>query len=334
MDHSRPNRGRLRQTLLLTACVATFVAAGPAAGQEAAAEVAPAQPSLVELKASAYDAQEAARQAEAAAAQASAAAEAARQAVGQASGAPVTPAPAVAAEPAPPPPPPAPAPAAAEEAAPAAAEPAAEPATPDPTLEALHRATEEAKNAAAAARAATAALQEHVKEEEGRFSRNGFFLSGGVFWAPELFDTTASVGDSKGAFGAIGYHFGERFDVEARYDILDEFSIVSPTTGYVGHFDGWTVTLNGRIFLLTKTFQPYLGMGIGVMDGKTSYKNAITGRRLQFDDTVATFRVSTGFDYYVSESFAITADASVNMPGGEISAANYATLGGGIKLRF
>jgi len=198
----------------------------------------------------------------------------------------------------------------------------------------MRRATEEARNAAAAARAAAAALQEHLKEREARYSRSGFYLSGGVFWAPELFDTSLQVADSRGAFGAVGYHLGERFDIEARFDAIDVFELASPYGGYVGQFDGWSATLNGRVFLLTNVFQPYFGMGIGVMEGKTRYTQLSTGRRIDFDDTVALFRVSAGFDFYVSENVALTADAAINMPGGELSAANFATLGGGLKLRF
>jgi len=311
----------------------------------AQAPAAGAQPSLNDLKAAAFDAQERARKAEAAAAEASEAAEAARRAIDEASG--QAPAPRQAAQA----PAPAPSPKQAEGPAgggsgqagreqAAAAEQAEQEkkekdaAPPDPVLEDLHRATEEAKNAAAAARAATAALQEHVKERKNRFSRNGLYLSGGIFWSPELFDTTWSVDDSRGAFGAIGYHLAERFEIEARFDILDDFDAVSPTGAYTAKFNGWTGTLNGRIFILTNTFQPYLGMGIGVMDGETEYLDVATGLREVERDTVATFRVSAGFDFYVSESLALTADAAVNMPGGDLNFANYATLGGGIKLRF
>jgi opacity protein-like surface antigen len=203
-----------------------------------------------------------------------------------------------------------------------------------PSLDELHRATEEAKNAAAAARAATAALEEHVREREARYSRNGLYLSGGVFYAPELFDTSLSVLDSRGLYGALGYHFGERVEVEARFEAIDDFLLGSAPLLYYGTFYGWTGTLNARVFLLTKSFQPYIGMGIGVIDAKTRLTDGLTGVTYRYDDTEALFRVSGGFDFYVSETLALTADAAINMPGGELSGANYATLGGGIKLRF
>jgi hypothetical protein len=319
--------GATAQQAAAPEAAAAAPAAAPATATPAAA--ASPQPSVTELKAQAFDAQEAARQADAAAADASAAAEAAQQAVGRATGvatgaataagvaaaaAASTPAPVVV----PPPAPPAP-------------EPAAAP--PDPALEDLRRATEEAKNAAAAARAAIAALEEHVREREKRYSRNGFYVAGGIFFAPELFDTTLLVGDSRGAFGAIGYHLGERFDVEVRFDALDDFALTS-RNGFAGSLNGWSATLNGRIFLMTKTFQPYIGMGLGAMGGRTNVTDLSTGETIRYEDTVPLFRLSGGFDFYFTESVALTADAAINMPGGELNAANYATLGGGLKFRF
>ena len=272
-------------------------------------------PSLVELKAAAYDADEASRRAEAAAAEAQVAAEAARAAVDRASG--VAPVPATGA---------------ATDAAVAVEAVDPPPATPDARDEALHRATEAAENAAAAARAATAALQQQTREHEQRFSRNGVVVLGGVFWAPELFTTAYAVSDSKGANIAIGYHFARHFEVDVRYEQVDDFDLVYGNVA--GTFDAWSTTLNGRFYMLTKQFQPYLGMGIGVMQGTTFLQNTLTGYAIQEQDVVAVFRVSGGFDFYISETLALTADASVDIPGGGLTNATYATLGGGLKLRF
>ena len=297
---SAVDRGGLLLAGLLILAGALALASSAAAQQATTSGVAP---SVTDLKARAYDAQEAAGQAQAAAERASAAADAAQQAVDAA---------------------------AAAAASSAASAPAAVPAH---VLEDLHRAPEEAKNAAAAARAATAAVAEHVRDREKRYSRSGFYLSGGIFYAPELFDTSLSAGDSRGAFGAIGYHFAERFDVEVRVDALDNFGLTSPL-GYAGHFRGYSVTANAKLYILTKAFQPYLGIGLGALRGETKFTEIATGRTQTWHDTVGTFRLSAGFDYYVSESVALTGDAAVNMPGGELSSANFATLGGGLKIRF
>ena len=268
-------------------------------------------PSVNDLKAAAFDAQEKARQARVAAEQAEQAAQNAEAAVSAAQAAP------------------APAPVVAPVAATTAATPAA---VPPEVLEDLHRATEEAKNAAASARAANAALAEYMTEREHRYSRRGFYLSGGLFYAPQLFDTSYRAENSQGAFGSIGYHFAERFEVEVRFDGFQDFDLSN--SEYTGYFNGFSVTANGKIFILTGAFQPYVGLGIGALNGKVGFTKIATGEFQSDRSTVATFRVSAGLDWYLTETIAITGDAALLLPGGSLSNANFATLGGGLKLRF
>ena len=267
-------------------------------------------PSVNDLKAAAFDAQEKARQARVAAEQAEQAAQKAEAAVSAAQAAP---APVVV--------------------APVAATTAATPAAvPPEVLEDLHRATEEAKNAAASARAANAALAEYMTEREHRYSRRGFYLSGGLFYAPQLFDIRARAENSQGAFGSIGYHFAERFEVEVRFDGFQDFDLSD--SEYTGYFNGFAVTANGKLFILTGSFQPYVGLGIGALNGKVGFTEIATGDFQSDRSTVATFRVSAGLDWYLTETIAITGDAALLLPGGSLSNFNFATLGGGLKLRF
>ncbi|MDG2051580.1 MAG: hypothetical protein P8M78_15605 [Myxococcota bacterium] len=263
-------------------------------------------PTVNDLKAAAYDAQEKARQARASADQAEKAAQSAEASLAAAQAA-----------------------SAAAVAAPAAAAPAA---VPPQVLEDLHRATEEAKNAAASARAANAALAEYMQEREHRYSRSGFYLSGGLFYAPQLFDTSYRAENSQGAFGAIGYHFAKRFEVEVRFDGFQDFDLSK--SEYTAYYNGFSVTANGKLFILTGSFQPYVGLGIGALNAKTGRTKIADGVTETWQSTVATFRVSAGLDWYLTETIAITGDAAVMLPGGSLSSLNFATLGGGLKLRF
>jgi opacity protein-like surface antigen len=102
----------------------------------------------------------------------------------------------------------------------------------------------------------------------------------------------------------------------------------------VGRVEGWSATANARLFLLTKAFQPYLGVGIGAMQATTDLKEVGGPGSFYSKDTVAVFRPFAGFDFYISETFALTADAAVNLPGGDLSSLTYATISGGVKLRF
>ena len=302
-------RRSTRASRLLLLVGAAFWLALPALAQEAAA---PAVPTVNDLKAAAFDAQSKASQARALADQAEKAAQAAEQRLTEAKSAAAAAA------------------AAAASGAAVGSESSAAAQVPPQVLEDLHRATEEAKNAAASARAANAALAEYMQERADRYSRRGFYLMGGIFYAPQLFDTSYSAANSQGAFGAIGYHFAKRFEVEARFDGFQKFDLTGSSR--TATFEGFTVTANVKIFLLTRSFQPYLGLGIGALDGKVVETEGGSVDRHRY--TVGLFRVSGGFDWYLTETIAITGDAAVNLPGGALSNANYATLGGGLKLRF
>lgn len=294
----RASRARTTQRWLV-GVLALVLFDSPTFADEA---IAPASASVAELDAAAEQAEEASRLANAAAAEAEAAAQAARAAVDRANG--------VAPE------------------ATAASTPPASEASDD----ALHRATEAADNAAAAARAATAALQEFERERAQRYSRNGVVLIGGIFWAPEIFQTSYSVGNSNGAHIALGYHFADYFEVDFRFEYLNDFDLSG--YGNRGSYTAWSTTLNGRFYPLTKQIQPYLGFGIGVLEGTTFLQDVVTGYAIEESEVVAVFRFSGGVDYYVSESLALTADVSIDVPGGYLTNATYATLGGGLKVRF
>jgi hypothetical protein len=306
----------------------------PAAGAAPVAEAA-AAPSMVELKAALYDAQQAAAKAEAEAARTREALEEAEAAqAAESSGAGETAA--VAAGSA--------ATGAAVGAAAASSSPAlvpapgpsAEDAARDAELEAaredVRRATEEARNASAAARAAIAQVEELKEARKNRFARRGFTLSGGAFWAPSLIDTRLNVDAGKGLNAAVGYRIARHFDADLRFDWIDTLELRGIDSR--GTLDGWSITLNGRFFLLTGSFQPYLGLGLGAIQMSTRLQELSGPYLINREDTAVLFRPSLGFDFYISERLAITADAAMNLPGGELSGIDFATLGGGLKLRF
>jgi opacity protein-like surface antigen len=199
-------------------------------------------------------------------------------------------------------------------------------------LEDLQRAREDAEEASTAARAATLALEEYEQKQKMRFARKGVFLEASVFWAPNLFDTRLDVKNSKGLAGGLGYRFNSRFEVEARWEGFQKFELSGLNMG--GDFEGWSATANGRFFLLTGVFQPYLGIGLGAIHGKVRLWRTDEQRFIEFTETAALFRTSGGFDFYISPNIALTADASVNLPGGALTGLDYATVGGGLKLRF
>ncbi|MBW2384390.1 MAG: porin family protein [Deltaproteobacteria bacterium] len=334
---------KARLASLVTLMLLTSIFSVSAASAQTA-QAPPPTPSVNDLKARAYDAQQAQAEAQRAQAEAMQAAETAEAAAADAThraqeaqralesaGATATP---VIVAPGPPPVPvstPVPAPAPAPAAAPAATT-AATGADLAASRAELERATEEARNAAAAARAATRALEEHMQERKDRYARRGFFLAGGVFYAPELFNTVLTIDNSNGGWGGIGYRFTKRFEAEVRFDWLNGFDVSGFNTE--GLVEGWSTTANARLFLLTKSFQPYLGLGLGAMQAKTKLVEVDGPGRVNTEQTVAIFRTFAGFDYYISETFALTLDGAVNLPGGDLSSLTYATISAGVKLRF
>jgi opacity protein-like surface antigen len=264
---------------------------------------ASSQQSITELKAKLYDAQQEAAKAKADADKAQASLEEAKKQA---------------------PPPPVP--------VPVAAEPA-----PDPELqqaqEDLRRAREEAEEASAAARGAPRARAKYPEERKNRFARSGVFITGNVFWAPELWDTSLNVDNTVGGSAGLGYRINSRFEVEVRYEQVQPFEIKGPVV--VGDVTGWDVTANGRFFLLTGGIQPYLGIGIGAFTGDVRLLELQAPNRYErFSTTVPIFRPSGGFDFYISERLALNIEGAVNLPGGDLTGLDYATVGGGIKLRF
>lgn len=301
--------GRAAALVLFLFVVPALMATAPLAAAQSP------EPSAAELKAEAWDAQQAlaeAERAEAAAKQAALEAEqraaAARERAAQA--------------------------ASRAEAAPPAA--SVDPAELERLREQVREAREAARTAQGEARAArvevSAQLAEMREAHEKRYARPGFFIAGGAAWAPELFDTDFEIDNARAGYVALGYRAGDRFEAEVRFDISDDFDVSG--FGIEGDVDAWSATFNGRFFMLTGKFQPYVGIGLGATRFEAKLRDVATGEKGRDRETEMVFRPSAGFDFYVSETLALTADAALHVPRGDISHLRWATLGGGIKLRF
>ena len=347
--------------LLITACLA-----GPALAQQQEES-----PSIVELKAAAYDAQQAAEAAERAASQAqaqAAEAQAAIEQVDQASPAVPTaspsppavsasppaapasssviaqPAPAPAPVPAAPPPPvivvqtpPTPEPTPEPEPA-AAPTPAAKPAEKPISREEFERAVEKAEQAAAQAHRAMEELEAYKEQQKNRYARKGLYMSAGAFWAPEFFDLSPGfdADPSLGLSGGIGYRVHPHFSIDASFVWANGFELDSPD-GYPGSFDDltmWSALLGGRVIILTGKIQPYLGLGFGASGGRSTQRDAQGVDIGEFKEFGGTISFNGGFDLYLSDSVALGADAAVSLLGGDLSGLGYSTLGVKLIYRF
>ena len=342
------HRGRLALGLVGTLCVLLLPALAGAQGEAAPA----AQPSVVELKAAAYDAQQRALAAEAEAERVrTELAEAQRAAQ---STPPVAPPPTPAPAPIPvvqpvvqpaaaPPPPPAPilmpvAMTAAAPAPPVVQKAAATEEQVDALEEAVRQAQadaaaahDEAEEARREAREAKAEIEAFKAKHALRFARKGLSISAHVFYAPEIFDTTLSVENGQGMGLVLGYRLHENFELSLQSDRVTGFEFSGDSV--LGEVQGWTATANAKAFILTGSFQPFIGFGIGAFYATLDAHDNL-GNRVEDSQAAGLFKLNGGFDYYISERLAITADAAIYLPGGELSALTFSTLGGGVKLRF
>jgi len=171
---------------------------------------------------------------------------------------------------------------------------------------------------------------------ENRFAydRSGFYLGGGVFWAPQAFNVTSGadidVGDSRGLSGWLGYRFSPHFGAEVRVDRLDDFELTGTFEGqdFLIEIDGWLATANAKIYLMTGRFQPYFDFGVG------AFVAQIDSDGFSQQDTNAAFRGSVGFDVYLSPSVAVNLNAAFVSPAGDLDVVKFGQLGGGLTFRF
>ena len=202
--------------------------------------------------------------------------------------------------------------------------------------DAERRAAEAERKASRAERKAQEALR-LAEELESRFAydRTGLFVGAGAFYAPEAFDEGSGVvvTSSRGAMARIGYRFHSRFAADIRVDWLEEFELRSAIAE--GELDGYAITGNLRLFLLTNRFQPWLSLGAGAI--RTDFDaRFLDGGKLETGGvkTDPITRFGGGFDFYLTSSLAVTVEAAFNIVSGDRDWINYGQLGAGLDFRF
>ena len=140
------------------------------------------------------------------------------------------------------------------------------------------------------------------------------------------------VDPSWGLNARAGYRFHPNFAAEIHYEWLSEFDIKlsSPALGTATtvDLDGWALTVDGKVFLLTDNPQPFLLVGVGVLNIDSDF---------DVDKTVFAARFGGGADFYVTPNIAITLGVSYVLPGEDISdgvGVNYVSIDWGLQYRF
>ena len=155
---------------------------------------------------------------------------------------------------------------------------------------------------------------------------------------------------SLGLHTRVGYRFHPRVAAEAHFEWLAGFdvsldSVYRPAPGsgtQLATADLWTLTGNARIYLLTGEVQPYLLAGAGMLSAEVtdevdrSVPGSILAGLPDLSDSASGFaaRFGAGFDYYLTENFALNFDASYVLPTGAVEDFDYVSVGWGFQYRF
>jgi hypothetical protein len=148
------------------------------------------------------------------------------------------------------------------------------------------------------------------------FSRPGAYVGLYGLHAYEDFEvsatasgTEADVGDSDlGAGARVGVRFLDHFAVEVFAESVDGFEVEQGSVE--ADLDLAQVGLAAKLYPLTGRFQPYLLAGGGAASAEVD-------RNFDADEDGGFLRAGLGIDLYVTENFAVFAEANMNrMTGG------------------
>ena len=138
---------------------------------------------------------------------------------------------------------------------------------------------------------------------------------------------------SSGGSARLGYRLHANLATDLRFDYLDGFTIRDRDAK--GKLDGWAMTANLRFFLFPKRFQPWMGMGVGVI--RTNLKARLAdGTRIDTKghETDPIVRLAAGFDQYLTASLVLTVEAAMNLVTESRDDVNYGQLALGLDYRF
>jgi opacity protein-like surface antigen len=182
--------------------------------------------------------------------------------------------------------------------------------------------------------------------EDVDHARTGLYAGVGFIYAPAVFDTsgaeaalsgrtrrlgtTISDDNSFGLDARVGYRVHPNLAAEADYQFVPGFSLERRGVGTVADVTTHTFTLNGKVFVLTDTLQPYVVGGIGFLHTDTD--PAVAG--FAGDGTGFAGRAGVGADYYLRPHLVINLEFSAVLPMAPIEDARFLPLVFGAQYRF
>lgn len=166
------------------------------------------------------------------------------------------------------------------------------------------------------------------------YGRTGWYLGGGGTYAIESFDTghggLLTVDDSAGAKVLGGYRVHPNFAAELDVDYLHGFD-VDVGGARVGSIRGVATTVNGKGYLTTGRVQPYGVAGVGGL--------WVAGLDASLDNVLGLnggflARFGGGLDVYATEHVVLNAEASYDLPTGNVESLRFVPITLGAQYRF
>ena len=154
------------------------------------------------------------------------------------------------------------------------------------------------------------------------FARSGLYAQFNGVANFESFDdfSSSSIDTAVGVGGRFGFRLAPNFAVESMVEWSGDFVDCCGTD-----LTSTLVTMNGRYYVLTDQWQPYATLGLGWGFADINPGPSEDGFVLRFGG---------GLDYYLSESWGLTAEFAYNLATGDLDDFNYMSLGWGAFIRF
>jgi len=178
------------------------------------------------------------------------------------------------------------------------------------------------------------------------YDRTGFHLGvGGVYSFEDFAYDIDSLGvgaafdgnfdprfdDSAGIDVLIGYRLHRRFDIELQYEWLEGSDSTRGDPAL--EIDTHLLVANGRVFLLTERWQPYLSIGVGALLVNTEIVDEKFKKPYDMD-VGPVLRFGGGLDFYAGPHWVVGLEGSYLVPFADVDDANYGTLGLKFSYRF
>ena len=182
--------------------------------------------------------------------------------------------------------------------------------------------------------AASTASAQQPADEPPDYARDGFYVQVSGIFATDLFEDEigdallpagfeADIDPTFGVGARVGARFLRVLAIELDYEWLEDYDI---DVGLVGggnlggaSLEQQTLTANLRLFAPIGRFQPYLLAGAGFqrleLDLSSALPVTVTG---DGTDTVFAGRVGLGFDVYLTENLALSAEGLVVLTNEEV----------------